>query len=166
LLSKKHRVLTIIPIDKSWWLRPTQPFHLGALAWSLVVLTWFDRGALAWAVVGSTIGGLWLGPYRQLPVRLSITTRGEARHVVGDLKALLPRLEIGYNAVAPGATAGHAHYRHKGAVWLRGWFYAPEQDIDQRWTDHAIELDGPINAVEWLRNSLLKQLEANMPAAA
>lgn len=129
---------------------------LGAMVWALVVLTWLDPDALKWAVAGAIIGGLWLGPYRSRPVGLTITTRAEARHTVGDVKELVARL--GYLPTSEIGTAGHVHYRHKFAGWLHGWFYHPENDVDLSRSDRVIELRGPINAIEWVRIRLGRTL--------
>jgi hypothetical protein len=112
---------------------------------------------LPFVLGGALIGGMYMGPYRVLPVKMTMTSRGEARKHVETITQVM--LRRGYIVDRPTGQAGHVRYCPKSRDrWP--WLYWSEQDMSLRWHDHQIELSGPFNTIEWLHRELIKQLEA------
>jgi hypothetical protein len=106
------------------------------------------------AMFGGAIGGIYCGIYRVLPARMTLATRGEARHFVAELKPLI--LALGYRHSDEPAEAGRLHFCNKAPRWM-SW---DEQDLDMRVGAHDIVLAGPVVSLELLRARLLREMEA------
>ena len=159
------------PIERThfWWgyvwpfqTRKTLIWMLGLLAGgtlvdTAMVLLWLDPGALPYVIGGALIGGMYMGPYRVLPAKMTMTSRGEARQHVDAITQML--LRRGYIVDQPTDQAGHVRYCPKSRDrWP--WLYWSEQEMGLHWHNHQIELRGPCNMIEWLHGKLFKQLEA------
>jgi hypothetical protein len=134
-------------------------FAVGLLLMSLTVWLFLDHGALPYTLVGGLLGGLWLGPYRSLPAKMTITTRSEARHHLADVQNLV--LKIGFVPSGKVTQPGMYHYGVEPphhALWRL--FYVSGQTFDLRVGEHTIELRGQVRWIEWLHRQLAKQLEA------
>jgi hypothetical protein len=133
-------------------------FAVGLLLMSLVVWLWLDHGALPYTLVGGMLGGLWLGPYRSLPAKMTITTRSEARHHLDEVQKLV--LKIGFVPSGKATQPGHYHYGAEAPdhAFLR-LLYVEGQTFDLRVGEHSIELHSQVRWIEWLDRQLTKQLE-------
>lgn len=131
----------------------------GSLAWTAVILLWLDPGALPWALGGGLIGGTWLGPYRSLPAKMTITTRSAARHHLADVQKMV--LKIGFVPSGKVTKPGHYHYGFNlpDHALLR-LLYVEGQEFCLHVGEHTIELHSQVRWIEWTHNQLLKQLEA------
>jgi hypothetical protein len=134
-------------------------FAVGLLIWALVVWLWLDHEELPYVLVGALSGGLWLGPYRALPARMTITTRGQARDYLADVQTLV--LRIGFVPSDKVTEPGHYHYiTKKPENALLRLLYVEGPTFDLRVSQHKIELHSEIRWIEWLHNKLTKQWEA------
>lgn len=164
------RPFDLSPIERThaWWgylwpfqTRKTLAWMLGLLAGgalvdTALVLFWLEPGALPFVLGGAFIGGM-SAPYRVLPVKMTVTSRGEVRRHVETITQLM--LRRGYIVDQSTDQAGHVRYCPKSRDrWP--WLYWSEQDMGLHWHDHQIELSGPFNTIEWLHRKLIKQLEA------
>jgi hypothetical protein len=101
-------------------------------------------------VLGSALSGFTIALHPYLPARLTLATRGEARHFACDLQALLAKLR--YVESEQLERPGRFHYRSKRSRMLR-W---DEEDIELLVRDHELVLNGPIYILRHLRAKLLK----------
>jgi hypothetical protein len=160
--------LSTVERAHGWWgylwpfqTRKTLIWTLGLLAGGLLldtamVLLWLDPGALPYVLGGAFLGGM-SAAYRVLPVKMTVTSRGDARQQVETITQLM--LSRGYVVDQPTDQAGRVQYCPKSRDrWP--WLYWSEQDMGLRWRDHQIELHGPFNTMAWLHGQLLEQLEA------
>jgi hypothetical protein len=134
-------------------------FAAGLVLDAVVVWLCVALEAVPYALVGGLIGGLWLGPYRSLPAKLTITTRSEARHHLADVQKLL--LRIGF--VPSGKMTEPGHYRYDVKApdnALVRLIFVEGQTFDLRLGEHTIELHSQIRWIEWLQRQLTKQLDA------
>jgi hypothetical protein len=102
---------------------------------------------LAWIVLPVLAGGL-LPVFAAVPGRFEVSTRFDARHMVGTLDETLGSLGFAPAAHAPGAV----RYRSRDAGW-RGWGSA-EVAVTVR--EHALEVVGPIDTLRALQQRLAR----------
>lgn len=134
-------------------------FAFGLLLCSGAVWLWVAPQALPYTLIGGLISGLWLGPYRSLPARMTITTRSEARHHLGDVQKLL--MKIGFVRTAELTEPGHYRYVVKPcphALLLP--LYVAGQTFDLHLRDHTITLRSQLRWIEWVHKQLTRELEA------
>lgn len=120
---------------------------VGALAVSGAVLLWAsDRGVLPWALAGAMSGGLWMGPYRFLPEKMTVTTRIDPAPLVREIAVRMLE-EFDYIVDAEKSGEAHVHFRPRHSV-KNEWIFWDEQDVDLwRYGDDRIELRGPRHIV-------------------
>jgi len=133
-------------------------FAVGLLLCSVMVWLWVTPEALPYTLAGGLAGGLWLGPYRSLPGRMTIITRSEARYHLGDLEKLL--MKRGFVRSAEATEPGHHRYIHPRPQALLLPLYVAGQTFDLRVCDHTIHLQSQIRWIEWMHAQLARQLKA------
>jgi hypothetical protein len=154
--------LTISQVERThaWWrylwpiqtrraLLTTLTIHAVCLPLAAVFLHFAAPQAVVPLVICGALGGLYFGLYPYLPARLTLATRGEARHFTADVAIELTRLR--YVASEQPRRPGNCHYRSKTS---RSWRW-DEQDIDMLVQDHALVLNGPVFMLAVLRARLL-----------
>lgn len=101
-------------------------------------------------LICAAIGGL-VGAYGALPARLTLATRGEARHAFTDLQAQL--VKLGYVASDQPGPSGNYYYRSKMPRWL---ICDSQDNLKLVVHDREIVLTGPIASLFLLRAKLLQ----------
>ena len=102
---------------------------------------------LAYIVLPALAGGL-VPVFAAVPGRFEVSTRFDARHMVGTLDETLASLGFAPAAQAPGAV----RYRSREALW-RGW-RSTEVTVTVR--AHALEVVGPIDTLRVLQQRLAR----------
>jgi hypothetical protein len=89
-------------------------------------------------ILASALCGTW-ALFLYLPATLEVTTRGEARHFIGEVSELLQR--YGYER------CGHSlHFAGRVPRWLPSWLRwlrCPDTELDLSAQGHVIVLHGP-----------------------
>lgn len=107
---------------------------------ALVVWMSGDHDSLWGTLICAAIGGTG-SFFLHLPATLELTTRGEARHFVGDVSDLLHK--CGY--AEDERRGGNLHFagRRQWPRWISRYFRWKETEIDLSVHEHTITLRGP-----------------------
>jgi hypothetical protein len=150
-VKRAHGLLRFLWPVQSWGQAKTMTLiYAVGLPSMALALHLLDPEEPTWgAMLACVVGGTW-ALFIHLPGTLEVTTRGEARHFVGEVSDLLRR--YGYC----GEPCGQHCVRFTGRVsprlhWLPNWLRWKETEIDLAAQDHVIVLRGPKFVLRHLR---------------
>lgn len=143
-VKRAHSLLRFVwPVQSLGQVKTAALIYAFALPLVVIVVSLFGDHDLLWGtLIGSVLGGTG-SFFLHLPATLELTTRGEARHFVGEVSGLLKK----YGYLDGEWRGSNLHFVGRWPRWWPRWvphyFRWKEGEIDLSAHDHTITLRGP-----------------------